>query len=51
MTKEDYKAYLVGISTQLKELVPYSVEECHMQIKLMNYVMKELYLLDNEKVE
>lgn len=49
ITKERYRKYLENLLEQLGESTQHSVDECYKQIELMNYAMKELYLLDNDK--
>ena len=49
ISKERYREYLENLMDQVTESTPVSVDECYKQIELVNYVMKQLYLLDNEK--
>lgn len=51
ITKERYREYLEKLLDQVTESVPVSVEECYKQIELINYAMKELYLLDSKPEE
>lgn len=49
VTKERYREYLEYLIEQISKASQSSVNECYKQIELMNYAMKELYLLDNDK--
>ncbi|WP_295219935.1 hypothetical protein [Ruminococcus sp.] len=50
ITKERYREYLEKLLDQVTEATICSVDEGYKQIELINYAMKELYLLDNEKI-